>query len=141
MEKEATRAGTAAAPRASGRRPRLLIIDDEPLIGRTLEVLLGDRHDVVLANSGDEAKRILATDGPFDAILCDLMMPLVNGMQLHQWLAETHPELAPRMVFMTGGVYVEEARDFLARVPNLRIEKPFDHLELAALLSRLATDS
>ena len=59
-------------------------------------------------------------------VLCDLMMPGLSGMELHDRLARSSPEGAGRMVFLTGGAFTDAARDFLARVPNPRLEKPFE---------------
>ncbi len=129
---------TGRVAQASPTRSRVLIVDDEPLIGTTLRVLLGDEHEIVLANSGGEACTLLESDVAFDAILCDLMMPGVSGMELHEWLCERDPALAARMVFMTGGVFTDEARSFLARVDNPRMEKPFDHDELTVILRSVA---
>jgi CheY-like chemotaxis protein len=137
-----TRAGAGARPSGSGkstttrsRLPRILIVDDEPMIGTTLRVLLSDEHDVVLAESGKAAREHLEREG-FDLILCDLMMPGLSGMELHRWLETSNPLLAQRMVFMTGGVFTDEARDFLDTVPNRRIEKPFDTRHLLTLIDQ-----
>ena len=54
------------------------------------------------------------------------MMPVVSGMDLYEWLVQTHPILASRVVFITGGVFTPRAREFLKRVANLRVEKPFE---------------
>ena len=116
---------------------RVLIVDDEPLIGTTLKVLLADDHDVEFASSGSDARALLERDQGFDVILCDLMMPGVNGMDLYAWLRKADPELATRMVFMTGGVFTEEARAFLDSIPNARIEKPFDHDVLLQIIRDL----
>lgn len=134
-------AGAGVGPNASGsgttvgqaRRPRILIVDDEPMIGTTLRVLLSDEHEVVLAESGASARQELERDD-FDLILCDLMMPGISGMDLHRWVAESAPRSAGRMVFMTGGVFTEDARQFLDQVPNRRIEKPFDTRDLLRLI-------
>lgn len=123
-------AGNAQQVRENQRLPRVLIVDDEPLIGTTLKVLLADEHDVTVAKSGSEAREVLQKDPGYDVILCDLMMPEVSGMELFAWLCTEAPKLSKRMIFMTGGVFTEEARAFLASVPNDRIEKPFDHDEL-----------
>ena len=115
------RVQSTATPNA---RPRVLVIDDEPLMGTTLEVTLGDRYDVAVVQSGRAARGLLEEDASFDAILCDLMMPEFSGMDLHRWLLEHRPALAPRVVYMTGGAYTEDARSFLERVAH--VEKPFD---------------
>lgn len=110
------------------------------MIGTTLRVLLSDEHDVVLAESGSAAREELERED-FDLVLCDLMMPVVSGMDLHRWLSARSPAQAARVVFMTGGVFTDEARDFLDRVPNRRIEKPFDTRQLLKLIGEaLARD-
>lgn len=130
-----TTASGARSPAESAqvRQPRILIIDDEPMIGTTLKVLLSDDNDVLLADSGEKARELLGRES-FDLVLCDLMMPGLSGMELHQWLAEQSPGDAARMVFMTGGVFTDAARDFLEKVPNRRIEKPFDTRDLLQLI-------
>ena len=62
----------------------------------------------------------------FDVIVCDLMMPTMTGMDLHEALETTAPEIAARMVFLTGGAYSPSAASFLAKVSNPRLDKPFD---------------
>ena len=129
----AQRASRDSGTKKSRALPRILIVDDEPMIGTTLRVLLSDDHDVVLAESGRDARAHLEEER-FDLVLCDLMMPGVSGMDLHRWLSDRSPELARRMVFMTGGVFTDEAREFLDGVPNPRIEKPFDTKQLLRLI-------
>lgn len=101
------------------------MIDDEPLIGATLQILL-DEHDVTTVTSGRTARDLLSGGARFDVILCDLMLGDVSGMEISRWLERTEPQLADRIVFMTGGAFTDEAREFLRRVPaGRRIEKPF----------------
>jgi DNA-binding NtrC family response regulator len=106
--------------------PRVLVVDDEPLMGATLEVTLGDEYAVEVVSSVPAAEEALEGDGHFDLILCDLMMPGRSGMDLHRWVAQKKPELASRMIFMSGGAYTSEAHDFLERFGTHRIDKPFD---------------
>jgi hypothetical protein len=61
----------------------------------------------------------------------------MSGMDLHAWLAESHPALAARVVFVTGGAFTPRASEYVARVGNLRIEKPFDAANLAKLVAEL----
>src|SRR5215831_3674807 len=73
------------------RRPRILVIDDEPLLGRTLSFMLEEHHDVVVVEGGEQALRTLDSDARFDLVLCDLDMPGVNGSSVHTAVALTHP--------------------------------------------------
>ena len=126
------------SPPAS-RRGRLLIIDDEISVARTLHALLKNEHDVVLAADGNQALSAIAEHdaGNFDVIMCDLMMPGMSGMDLYERIRQQHPGLEARIVFMTGGVSMDRAREFLASRVNLTFEKPFDFDRLRRALRRL----
>jgi CheY-like chemotaxis protein len=106
--------------------PTVLIVDDEPLITSILSRLIRKDHTVQISMSGTEARERLRAGERFDAIVCDLMMPGVTGMDLHADLSLFAPEQAARMIFMTGGAFTEATRGFLDRVSNPRIEKPFN---------------
>ena len=119
---------------------RVLIVDDEPLITKVLQQLLADEFHVVCVLDGHDAletiERAAALDEPFEAIVCDLTMPILNGMDLHERLCVSCPHAAKRMIFMTGGAVTPRARAFVATVPNAVIDKPLDMDELRALLRR-----
>jgi PAS domain S-box-containing protein len=119
-------AAAAPPPRGCGRRGRVLVVDDEPAVAAAIRRLLAPQHDVVVRASAREAVDAIGRGERFDAILCDLMMPGMTGMDLHEALAAVAPEQAGRMVVLTGGAVTERAREFLARVPLPRCEKPFD---------------
>lgn len=121
------------------RRGRILVVDDEISVARTLRALLQGEHDVTLAQSGAEALRALTNEAQpeFDVILCDLMMPGMSGMDLYERLRQQQPGLETRLVFMTGGVSLDRAREFLATSKNLTFEKPFDFDSLRQTLRRL----
>ncbi len=104
---------------------RFLVIDDEPLVGRSIMRVLGREHDTVVVISGAEAQELLAKDQGFDGILCDLMMPGITGMDVYEWLAAKHPNLARRTVFLTGGAFTPRMREFLARAKNTVMQKPY----------------
>ncbi|MDX9723292.1 MAG: ATP-binding protein [Myxococcota bacterium] len=120
-----------------GRRGRLLVVEDEALLQKTLRRILGAEHEVVCASSGEEAQQLLEADTAFDMVLCDLMMPQMSGMELHAWLLQEAPELVNRMVFMTGGAFTSEASAFLDQVPNLRLEKPFEQDTVVKLVRKI----
>jgi PAS domain S-box-containing protein len=120
-------------------RGKILIVDDEISVSRTLKALLENEHDVSLAEDGAEAlAAIAASEGSgFDVIMCDLMMPGMSGMELYETIRRGYPGLEQRMVFMTGGVSMDRAREFLATCLNLTFEKPFDFERLRRTLRRL----
>jgi CheY-like chemotaxis protein len=74
----------------------------------------------------------------FDAILCDLMMPEMTGMQFHAGLSAAAPEQASRVLFLTGGAFTPATQAFLAGVPNPRVDKPFDGDALRAIVAEIA---
>jgi len=119
-------------------RARILIIDDEPLLGQTLRFAFQDKHDVEVASSGREALERLGADSDFDLVLCDLMMPDVTGEHVYRAVSERAPGLLPRFVFMTGGAFTERAQEFLAQFAGRQLEKPFNIDEVELLLSELS---
>jgi len=122
-----------AQPAVSGR---ILVVDDEPGIrGVIVRMLRG--HNVVEAASGEDARKLLEADQAFDLILCDMMMSSMSGVQLHEWLEVTHPVLAKQFVFITGGAFTPKAREYLTKVSNLRLEKPFDVANFKKIVSEL----
>ncbi|MDP3156829.1 MAG: PAS domain S-box protein [Archangium sp.] len=114
---------------------RILVVDDEPAIRRMLQRLLGRDHQVVTAASGLEARRLLENDPNFDLILCDLMMPEMTGMELHAWLAARAPDLARKMVFVSGGAFTPNAQAYLEKLDNFELAKPFEPAELLQLVA------
>jgi DNA-binding NarL/FixJ family response regulator len=53
-------------------------------------------------------------------------MPERTGMDLHEELTGTLPDLAARMIFLTGGAATPKAQEFLERLPNAYLEKPVE---------------
>lgn len=120
-----TRVGAPAPPEGT-IRGRVLVVDDEPMVLSSFRRILAREHDVTTASSAEEALAILEGGATFDVILCDLMMPGVSGMDLHERLRARAPDQAERMIFMTGGAFTARAREFLDQVRNQWFEKPFD---------------
>ncbi len=123
---------------ARGEGSDILVIDDEPMVGRAITRMLVPPHRVVFVGSAAEALAQLGTDR-FDTILCDLMMPEMTGMELYRKLLAEAPAQAARMVFLTGGAFTREASEFLAEVPNGRLEKPFTPAQLRAAVASTGT--
>ena len=116
------------------RTTRVLVVDDEPLVASAARRLLARAHEVHVAHDGRSALAMLQT-GRFDAVLCDLMMPQMTGIELHARLRLSRPELAARMVFLTGGVFDGEAERFLQEHARWSMGKPFDPRALLDLVA------
>ncbi|MBL8607564.1 MAG: response regulator, partial [Myxococcales bacterium] len=114
-------------------RGRVLVVDDEPLIARAVSRTLRD-HDVVTTTSGVEAFELIERGERFDVVVCDLMMPQMTGMDLFDKLLTVAPEQAERFIFLSGGAFTAQAREFLERVKNPRMDKPFETHALRALV-------
>jgi signal transduction histidine kinase/ActR/RegA family two-component response regulator len=115
---------------------RLLVVDDDVLVARTLVRLLSE-HRVDVVTSGREALARLAMEGPdFDLVLCDLMMPDITGMDVYEEVERKHPGLASRFVFISGGGVTERSRRFLEQHAERVLPKPIDSAELLRLLAK-----
>jgi signal transduction histidine kinase len=121
-----------AAP-AKERTASVLVVEDEPALGRVLPRLLSPHRVTVVERATEALARILA-DEPFDLILCDIMMPEMTGMEFHRELLRARPEVAGRVVFMSGGVFTPGVRSFFDEIPNRRIDKPVDIVALRRLV-------
>ncbi len=117
------------------RRGRVLVVDDEPAIARTVARALSREHDVVTVNAASDALARVVGGERYDVILCDVMMPQMTGKELHAELSVFAPDQAERMIFLTGGAFTPGARAFLDQVPNPCIDKPFDTRALLALVT------
>lgn len=125
----------------STRRGRILVVDDEPFVRRALERILAPRHEVILAANGVEALARLDEATAIDAVLCDVMMPDMNGMELYGEIARRAPALLPRVVFVTGAALVGEIRSFLERSRARVVEKPFSPAQILEAVGPLVGSS
>ena len=117
-------------------RPRVLVIDDEPQVGRMLVRLLRRTHDVVAVTSADDALAVV--EEGWDAILCDIMMPGADGPAFYVQLEERYPEVAPLVGFMTGGAFDARVQAFLeTRGDEGWLAKPFQRADVIEFLDRL----
>jgi PAS domain S-box-containing protein len=129
-----------AAPCEAPPRRRILIIDDEPRLAQSMRMLIEPSHDVFVTTRGAEALTWVSEGQRFDLVLCDLQMPGTTGMDVYSHLCANAPELAERLVFISGGAYTQATRDFVRSVRNRILEKPVRPNELlAAIDEALAT--
>jgi CheY-like chemotaxis protein len=117
------------------RRGRVVVIDDDATLCATVRRALQSLHEVEVFTSGKEAIARLRDGAPVDVILCDLIMPELTGPDIYAALESCAPTLCARMIFSTGGAFTDQARNFLDRVKNTRLEKPFDVPHLRAVVA------
>ena len=126
------RPSPAPAPQA-----RLLVVDDEADLAALMRDMLESAgYDVATAESGAIALELLDT-ARFDAIVSDLRMPDMDGAGLWREVSARHPELARRMLFVTGDTLSPDARQFLKASKGLSLDKPFSKADLLARVAAL----
>jgi signal transduction histidine kinase len=116
---------TSVSVEAIVRRGRVLVVDDEPLIGRVIGTALKREHEVVAVPHAADAIALLEQGHKFDVVLCDLVMPDISGPEFYAKVKDSWPELAARLVFMTGGAFTPRTVEFMKCVPTSVLSKPF----------------
>jgi len=114
---------------------RLLVVDDEPGIVEVLEsIFLSNGYAVDTASNGNEALEQIAHNH-YHVILSDLCMPGVDGEELYRKVKVQNPELASRMIFVTGDTVSNKSRSFLEWTGNRWFSKPFNIAELEEVVA------
>jgi CheY-like chemotaxis protein len=104
----------------------VLLIEDEPAVMSYVQAALErSGYPVVCCDSGVEALRLLES-GSFLGVVSDMRTPGgVDGGQVHAWLVQHRPDLASRVVFITGDIANEETVATLRHTGAPCVEKPF----------------
>jgi two-component system, NtrC family, sensor kinase len=126
----------APPPRDAAER-RVLVIDDDPLVGEAVQRVLRAAFRVTFAQSATGAVGRIQGGARFEAIVCDLMMPGLSGYQFHAQLLRISPELARRIVFLTGYAGSAEVEDFVRATGVRVLPKPFTRQELRDAVEQL----
>jgi CheY-like chemotaxis protein len=124
-----TRSGTRVRP------ARVLVIDDGAILGDEITAILNTEH-VVAVECGEDALALFKAGQCFDLVLCEVMMPGMNGPDLLAHLEADHPAQAERLVFMTDRIVSPVVQRLLEGVANLCLERPFDIEGLRSLVER-----
>lgn len=116
--------------------PRMLVIDDEPVIRALLTRIFGDTFHVSCANSVDEGLWKFAGETP-GIVLTDIDMPGRNGLQGVREIRKLDPFVP--IVVITGSSPSIEGESILAAGANAFVAKPFHVAEIVDLVNRLAS--
>lgn len=126
---------TSSAARGAAGRPRVLIVDDDPLIRDVVRTVLEDgSYELEEAASGAEALR-LAADHPPDVVLLDVMMPGLDGFQVARRLKADARFARTVVVMLTVRDGVDDRRRGLESGADAYFTKPFSPLELIAAVA------
>ncbi len=115
----------------------LVVEDDYELAELLREVLTLENCTVDVAGNGLEALDRLS-GATYDAVICDLLMPCVDGRALYEQVCQQYPHLSERFLFITGQAVARTGlTDFIYRTGNPLLQKPFAVEELRAALRDL----
>src|SRR6185295_8068179 len=126
---------------AGPRRHRVMLVDDEPQVAHTMERLLRRDYDITVALCGRDAIEHIANGARFDAIVSDVMMPNMTGIELTEELQRIAPEQAQRLIFLSGGAFTAQTRERLDELGAPQLEKPVTAKELRACVQQIATEA
>ena len=117
---------SAVTPEGTAPRTKVLVVDDDLGVLRMLQRVLKLQHEVCGAEGGRQAIEMLRTDPTIDFVLCDLMMPEVDGVAVHRFVDQHRPDLTGRFAILTGGAVTAATRAFVALGAVPVISKPID---------------
>lgn len=124
---------TVAEPHLSPSR-RVLIVDDEPLVGELLQEILKIFGYAPVYCSAPDAALAMLQEESFDLLLLDCRMPAMSGAQFFEWVRSTNPDLAGRVVFLTGDTHSDDTQFLLRSTGSLHLGKPFQFESIKAVL-------
>jgi len=113
-------------------------VDDEPDVAELVVLILGNAgYEMEAVHSGRAALARLETEA-YDLVICDLVMPEVNGIAVFEAL-QRRPEPRPRLVFLSGYYDAGGYEDFLTGSGIPTLPKPFDFKTLPETIARVLT--
>jgi DNA-binding response OmpR family regulator len=113
----------------------LVVEDEEAILKLCQRVLAGEGYEVDIAVNGKVAKSMIC-ERRYDSYLVDIMMPIMGGKELYEWLQEAYPGSASRVIFATGYSTGKDTQNFLQRSGRQVLTKPFTVEELKAVIKQ-----
>jgi PAS domain S-box-containing protein len=123
-------ADLSASPSGGLPRLRVLVVDDEPAVSRTIQRMLGSKHELATVSDARIALEALRAGNEYDVILCDIVMPRMSGEEFFEVVTDEFDELVERIIFMTGGASMDIVSRMREKSRQPILEKPFTRREL-----------
>lgn len=136
-ELPATARGGPTLPPALPTLRRVLVVDDEPMMCAVVARMLRRTCRVTTFTDAREALASVLRGDAYDAVLCDVMMPGMSGIEFLEELGRAAPALARRTGFLTAGAFTDRTRAFLHAEGRHWVDKPVDIPTLTGLVDRL----
>ena len=119
----------------TAQRRTVLVVDDDLSVRGMLIRILGRAYDISTSNDGESALFLLSQGKRFDVVLCDLMMPWMDGAVFLEHLRRLDADQASRVIMLTANAKTPLAARLAGRY---LVEKPFDVGELRELVARVS---
>ncbi|MBM3141439.1 MAG: response regulator [Chloroflexi bacterium] len=114
----------------------IIIVDNEPLIRNILARILSDKgHQAQVVSNGKAALAKLAKN-VYDLLIVDLKMSGLSGRELYEIMKKSHPNMAKRVVFITGDVVTADTHDFLVSTGKPYLSKLFNPREIIDIIEK-----
>jgi len=124
---------------AEDRKKRILVVEDEPILGVLCKRVLAARNFAVdVVDNGLLAKEAVERED-YDLCITDIRLPGISGIQLHEYL-QRHSRLADRLIFVTGDTLNGNIQDYLDSCGRPCLMKPFTPEELVQIVHRTLSD-
>ena len=115
---------------------RVLVVEDEPSICRFCQrALTAEGFEVDTVGDGAGAQSLLR-EKDYALCLFDIRIPVMDGKQLYQWVAEEYPQLLGRVIFITGDLISGDTKSFLEQTGCPFLPKPFTLDELKTMVRK-----
>jgi DNA-binding response OmpR family regulator len=128
-------------PNTVNRKTKILLIEDEPVVGRLCKrVLVAEGFDVDIAVNGRIA-RDAVSGNHYDLCVSDIKLPEITGIQFYEILKKSSSELANNLIFMTGDTMSTHIHTYLQESGVPCLLKPFTPDDLIAAVRKILEQS
>lgn len=117
---------------------RIMVIDDESIVGRRLKPALEKSGDIVETYEDGESALARFNESPFDIVVTDIRMEKIDGIEILERVLATSGQT--KVIIITGYATVEIARDALSKGAFDFIAKPFKPSDLRAIIERASKE-
>ena len=128
---------TKSVKKQASRNYRLLVVDDDIEVTRYVKEELSDWYRIDTAANGKDALKMLLTNEPYDLVVTDVVMPMMDGISLLREIKGNANISETPVIVLTSKSEVSDRLEGLKKGADAYISKPFDMEELHVLIDNL----